>query len=299
MGKGIAQVFAVKTDLSITLYDNHASDVLSDIEKDMKLLSSKGVLPEEDVEKRMSRIAFTDSMDDSCFGTADMVVECVFEDMQIKQNLFCELEKICPPDCIFATNTSVMSPTEISEKLDCKQRFVGTHFWNPAHLIPLVEVVKSEHTSEETADTVMKLLLECGKKAVLCQKDVPGFIANRLQHALWREAFYMVQEGIADPKTVDDACKYGPGLRWPVVGPMENSDMVGIPLTLNIHNYLLSHLADNHEPSPLLEQMLEEGHTGFGSGQGWQSWNEEEIKKSVSGLREYLIDYNSEKQKGE
>jgi 3-hydroxybutyryl-CoA dehydrogenase len=119
---------------------------------------------------------------------------------------------------------------------------------------------------------------------------VPGFVANRLQHALWREAFHMVQEGIADAKTVDDACKYGPGLRWPVMGPMENSDLVGIDLTFNIHNYLLKHLADNHEPSPCLKEMLDKGCMGFKSGKGWQEWTREEVEVENNRLREYLID---------
>jgi 3-hydroxybutyryl-CoA dehydrogenase len=182
-----------------------------------------------------------------------------------------------------------MSPTEIAQKCTHKERVVGAHFWNPGHLIPLVEVVKSDYTSEEVMQDTIELLTFCGKKPIYCKKDVPGFVANRLQHALWREAFYMVQEGIADPATVDDACKYGPGLRWPVLGPMENSDMVGIQLSFNIHDYILKHLADNHEPSPCLQEMLEKGDLGFPSGKGWQEWTPEQMQASNKNLREYLI----------
>lgn len=287
MGKGIAEVFSTNPTLRVTLYDPNATDVLPAIQSELEQFESRGLIG--DASARMERIDFTANPDDPRFGEADFVVECVFEDMAIKQDLFAELEKKCRPDAIFATNTSVMSPTEISAKCRHKERLVGTHFWNPAFLIPLVEVVKTASTSESAAEATLNLLTSCGKRAILCQKDVPGFVANRLQHALWREAFFMVQEGIADAKTVDDACKYGPGLRWPAFGPMENSDMVGIPLTHSIHDYILKHLADSHEPSPLLKEMLGRGETGFKSGKGWREWTPEQARESAANLREYLI----------
>lgn len=288
MGKGIAQVFTNNPVIAVTLYDVHGGDVLSDVRAELEQLQKRGIV--SDADERMARIAFTTDNCDPCFAAADLVVECVFEDMQLKQDLFAELEAKCRPDAIFATNTSVMSPTEISAKLAHKERFVGTHFWNPAYLIPLVEVVKSDYTAEEVMQDAIRLLHDCGKKPIYCKKDVPGFVANRLQHALWREAFYMVQEGIADAKTVDDACKYGPGLRWPVLGPMENSDMVSIQLSYNIHDYILKHLADNHEPSPCLKEMLDRGDNGFKTGKGWQEWTSEQMEASNIRLREYLID---------
>ena len=116
---------------------------------------------------------------------------------------------------------------------------MGTHFWNPGHLIPLVEVVKSDASSDEVAQTVMEVLRSVGKKPVLCKKDVPGFIANRMQHALWREAISIVENGIADAATVDEAVRYSFGLRLPQLVPMENADMVGTDLTYNIHDYIL------------------------------------------------------------
>ncbi|MFP3153878.1 3-hydroxyacyl-CoA dehydrogenase family protein [Lachnospiraceae bacterium ZAX-1] len=291
MGRGIAQVLSSCKDLQITLYDFNNGGVLEGIKELFTQLQERGILTSEEVAGRLERISFTTNFDDDCFASADFVVECVFEDMEIKQNLFAQLEGKCRRDTIFATNTSVMSPTEISAKIKYKERLVGTHFWNPAYLIPLVEVVKSDYTDVKVVEATIQLLTECGKKPIYCKKDVPGFVANRLQHALWREAFYMVQEGIADPKTVDDACKYGPGLRWPVLGPMENSDMVGIQLTYNIHDYILEHLADNHRPSPLLKEMLDRGDQGFKSGKGWQEWTKEQADASTAGLREYLIDH--------
>ncbi len=209
--------------------------------------------------------------------------------MNIKQDTFAKLEARCRKDTIFCTNSSVMSPSQISEKLEHRERFAGTHFWNPGHLIPLVEVVKSDATSDEVARTIMDVLRSAGKKPVLCKKDVPGFIANRMQHALWREAISIVENGIADAATVDEAVRYSFGLRLPQLGPMENADMVGTGLTYNIHDYILKHLEDSHEPSRLLKELKDTGKTGFQSGEGFQKWTEEQAAASSASLNEYLI----------
>lgn len=182
-----------------------------------------------------------------------------------------------------------MSPSEISRDLIHRERFVGTHFWNPGHLIPLVEVVKTDATNDETADAVMEFMANIGKKPCLCKKDVPGFIANRLQHALWREAISIVENGIADAETVDIAVKNSFGLRLPQLAPLENSDMVGTQLTYNIHNYVLADLEDSHAPSPLLQKMIDEGKMGFKSGEGFMKWSEEDVKKCNADLNTYLI----------
>lgn len=289
MGKGIAQIFSAKKDLEIVVYDKFPVDIYSGIRKNMEQLLVKGIVSEEEIEDRLSRIKFTQDLYSEEVKETDIVIECVLEVMELKQDLFAELEKICREDTIFCTNTSVMSPTEISKKLEKKERLVGTHFWNPAFLIPLVEVVKSDYSSDEVAQRVYELLKEVGKKAVICQKDVPGFIANRMQHALWREAIYIVEQGIADAKTVDEAVKYSFGLRLPQLAPMENADMVGTDLTYNIHEYVLRDLCDSHEPSPLLKELKEKGELGFKTGKGFQEWSKEEIEASKENLNKYLI----------
>lgn len=289
MGRMIA--FVLASFYPVGLCDVREVDVESEILSSTQELVEKGVMTGEEVRRRIANITFTTDKSSPLIAEADLVVEAVFEDMALKQKTFAELEAVCRPDCIFCTNTSVMSPSEISRDLKHRERFAGTHFWNPAHLIPLVEVVRTDATNQETVDTVMEVLRRVGKRPVLCQKDVPGFIANRLQHALWREAFYLVENGIADPETVDEAVRYGPGLRWPVMGPMENSDLVGLDLTYNIHEYLLRHLADNHEPTPLLQEMMSRGEYGMKSGKGWMSWTPEEVKASNARLRQHLIDF--------
>ncbi|MBE6998501.1 MAG: 3-hydroxyacyl-CoA dehydrogenase family protein, partial [Ruminococcaceae bacterium] len=195
MGKNIAFVFTANPDYQISVYDLYPTDVPGGIRKNCAQLIEKGVLTAEELEQRLQRIDFTTDIDSELIKKADLVIEAVFEDMQIKRETFAKLEARCRPDTIFCTNTSVMSPSEISRELKYRSRFVGTHFWNPGHLIPLVEVVKSDATSDETAETVMDVLTRAGKKPVLCKKDVPGFIANRMQHALWREAISIVENG--------------------------------------------------------------------------------------------------------
>lgn len=295
MGSAIAQILAALEGVKVTVYDVFPVDVEAKVRNNMKLLVEKEIVTEADVDAIVSKISFTQTLDCDGVRNAEMVVECVLEDMTMKQDLFAQLEEYVADDCIFCTNTSVMSPTEISAKCTHKERLCGTHFWNPAFLIPLVEVVKTPATTDEVAETVMDILTKAGKKPVLCKKDVPGFIANRMQHALWREAISIVERGIADAETVDDACKYSFGLRLPYLPPLVNSDMVGTQLTYNIHSYVLKDLEDRHDASPLLAEMLEEGKKGFradlvdGKREGFMSYTDEEIAQINGGLNEYLI----------
>lgn len=289
MGKNIAFVVSSAGEYEITVYDINTVDVEAGIRQNTKQLVDKGIVSEEELTERLSRIHFTQDIDSEGIKNADLVIEAVFEDMQLKRDTFAKLEARCSEKTIFCTNTSVMSPSEISAELKHRERFCGTHFWNPGHLIPLVEVVKTDATSDETAQTVMEFMTRIGKRPCLCNKDVPGFIANRLQHALWREAISIVENGIADAETVDIAVKNSFGLRLPQLAPIENSDMVGTQLTYNIHSYVLADLEDSHEPSPLLSKMLEEGKLGFKSGEGFLKWTPEQITKCNEDLNTYLI----------
>ena len=289
MGKNIAFVASSAADCDITIYDIYEVDVSAGIRQSTKQLVEKGIVSETELEERLSRIHFTQDIDSDSIKNADLVIEAVFENMNLKRETFAKLEARCRKDCIFCTNTSVMSPSEISCDLQYRDRFCGTHFWNPGHLIPLVEVVKTDATNDETADTVMEFMAKIGKKPCLCNRDVPGFIANRLQHALWREAISIVEHGIADAETVDLAIKNSFGLRLPQLSAMENADMVGLDLTYNIHKYVLQHIEDSHEPSPLLVKLKEEGKLGFKSGEGFRKWTEEEIHQTREDLNTYLI----------
>ncbi|MCL2110973.1 MAG: 3-hydroxyacyl-CoA dehydrogenase family protein [Clostridiales bacterium] len=289
MGNGLMQVFARDKDTSVVLRSRSMKDdPFAGVRADLDILVANDAMTGADADAILSRMSFTDNMEEAV-SDADFVVECVPEDMEIKQNFFRDIEPMVKKTCILATNTSVMSVTGIASKCQDRTRVVGAHFWNPPYLIPLVEVIKGDETSMEVMDATYDYLKKIGKKPVRCMKDVQGFVANRLQHALWREALYMVEAGIADAATVDEALKYGPGLRWPHLGVLENVDMIGADLSLAIQKNVIPYLADNKEPSSLLVKLVEEGKLGFKTGEGYQKWTEDEAAASRKSLREYLI----------
>lgn len=294
MGHGIAQIFALE-GFNVGLSDIKA-DVLDsavvNLRANLALLSEHGIASKDAIEPAVARVSTTTDMAEAV-KDASLVIEAVVENLELKQNIFRDLDAVCPEETILASNTSVISITEIAAKTRCKSRVVGTHFWNPPYLIPLVEVVRGDETADNTMDRTIDILTRVGKRPVRVNKDVPGFVGNRLQHALWREAISIVEQGIADAATVDECVKNGFGLRLPILGPMENSDMVGTDLTLAIHDYILKHLERSPEPSPLLKDIVARGDLGFKSGKGFQEWSPEDIEKSRSRLKAYLLKVTS------
>jgi 3-hydroxybutyryl-CoA dehydrogenase len=207
---------------------------------------------------------------------ADYVVEAVSEDLSLKQKLFAEIERHVRPDTILASNTSVIPITAIMGGLKQRERALGTHWWNPPYLVPLVEVIGTEWTSPQAIEWTMALHADAGKKPAHVKKDVPGFIGNRLQHALWREAVSLVERGICDAETVDTVIKAAFGRRLAVLGPLENADLVGTDLTLAIHKTVLPDIERRPGPSPYLEKLVADGKLGFKSGEGFRKWSAEE-----------------------
>jgi 3-hydroxybutyryl-CoA dehydrogenase len=290
MGVGIAQVFAVKGHC-VTLMDvqeENLEQAPDRIRSTLALMSRNGLGSEKEIDSALRRLRRTTKLGEAA-KDADFVIEAVFENVELKQQTFRELDSICRGDTILATNTSVISVTEIAARSGRRQRIVGTHFWNPPYLIPLVEVVRGEETSESTMNAAFELLRDVGKHPVMVHKDVPGFVANRLQHALWREAISIVEKGIADAATVDECIKFGFGLRLPVLGPLENADMVGTDLILSIHSYILKHLENSPNPSPLLRDKVDSNQLGFKTGKGFQDWTPARAQKSRERLTEHLI----------
>ena len=290
MGHGIAQVFTVK-GYQVVLMDMEKGildTAVNNIRSNLTLMADNNIIRYEDIESSIQNIHTTTDMKEAT-GEADFVVEAILENLELKQKTFKELDGLCGPKTILATNTSVISITEIAEKSINRDRIVGTHFWNPPYLIPLVEVVRGRDTSDNAMNDTITLLEKVGKHPVRVNKDVPGFVGNRLQHALWREAISIVEKGIADASTVDECIKYGFGLRLPVLGPLENTDMVGTDLIFSIHNYILRHLENSPEPSILLKNAVENGYLGFKTNQGLQKWSPEDVKESRKRLLEYLL----------
>ncbi len=290
MGSGLALVFA-SSGYTVSLHDIDAellAGAIENVRANLGLMAGEGMVRRQDIEAILNRINTSTELDKAVAG-AHFVIEAVPENLELKQDVFRQLDALCPPQAILATNTSVISVTLIASTSVKRERIIGTHFWNPPYLIPLVEVIRGRDSSDEAVDTAYALMKKAGKHPVRVMKDVPGFIGNRLQHALWREAISIVQNGIADAASVDDVVKQGFGLRLPVLGPLENADMVGLDLTLSIHSYILKHLEASPEPSPLLREKVGRGEMGFKSGSGFYTWTDAEIKDARNNLNKYLM----------
>ncbi len=298
MGHGIAQIFAVHGH-PVWLVDNNQEMLNSAkdrVHANLTNMSQRGVEFNATIDEILAHIDTTTHVATAC-EECNFVFEAVYENLELKQRIFSDLDELCPPDVILCSNTSVMSITEIGEKAKYRQRIAGTHFWNPPYLIPLVEVIRTEETAEWCTSAVYELLLRVGKHPVHVHKDVPGFVGNRLQHALWREAFAIIDEGICDPATVDEVIRNGFGMRLPILGPVETADMVGLDLTLAIHNYILKHINADPTPSTTLKAKVAAGELGFKSGKGFQKWSEADIAASRERLANYLIETFAREQK--
>lgn len=294
MGHGIAQIFALQ-GFPVNLVDTQAGalDVAMDnVRSNLMMLAQNSHVKEQDIEPALSLIKTRTDLTSGA-AEADFVIEAVFENLALKQKIFNTLDTVCPQETILATNTSVISITEIAAQTRHKERVVGTHFWNPPYLIPLVEVIRGDKTSDPVMDQTFALMEAIGKHPVRVQKDVPGFVGNRLQHALWREAISIVEHGIADAATVDECVKYGFGLRLPVLGPLENADLVGTDLTLAIHDYILGHLERSTGSSPLLKALVDRGDLGFKTGLGFQKWSAEDRENLQQRLKAHLLNTTS------
>jgi 3-hydroxybutyryl-CoA dehydrogenase len=207
-------------------------------------------------------------------GRAAFVFESVSEELELKQELFGQLDRLAPRAAILSSNTSGLPITRIAEQMDHPERAATAHFWNPAHLMPLVELVKGERTSEATLEKLRQVLGSAGKRTVTVRKDVPGQLGNRLQHALFREAFHIIQEGVASIEDVDVAVKYGPGLRFPAYGLLEHADMVGLDMMQAIDSYLFSALSSADAPPPFLRELVARGDLGAKTGRGLYDWTQ-------------------------
>jgi 3-hydroxybutyryl-CoA dehydrogenase len=269
MGHGIAQVFALAGH-DVTIYDPLQASLDSVKARILTNLRDLGDDP-----SAVERVQPTPELA-AAVRDADYVVEAVLEDLGLKQKLFVEIEQHVRPDTILASNTSVIPITKIMEGLADRTRALGTHWWNPPYLVPLVEVIGTQWTSPQAIEWTIALHKAAGKTPVHVKKDVPGFVGNRLQHALWREAIALVEHGICDAETVDAVIKASFGRRLAVLGPLENADLVGTDLTLAIHQTVLRDIEHRPAPSPYLEALVAKGKLGFKSGEGFRTWSTEE-----------------------
>lgn len=286
MGHGIALTLA-RAGHAVTLTDpvpEARTAVAGRIADSLRLLGTD----EDGVAGVLARVRVVDTVAEAV-QAADVVFEAAPEKMALKQALFAEVEAHAPEDAILASNTSVMPITQIMGGLRRKGWALGTHWWNPPHLIPLVEVIRTEWTDEAAMAAMMDLLADAGKTPVRVEKDVPGFIGNRLQHALWREAVSLVERGICDAAAVDTVIKASFGRRLAVLGPLENADLVGTDLTLDIHDTVLADLEHRPGPSPLLREMVAGGRLGMKSGEGFKTWTPDRAQRLRARVVRHLL----------
>jgi 3-hydroxybutyryl-CoA dehydrogenase len=282
MGAGIAQVFA-SAGHRVALFDAMESARATALPRVRENFVAVGDDP-----SLIEAIALHAKLADAV-ADADFVIEAAPENLGLKQQIFVEIEAAAKPHAILASNTSVIPITRIMEKLADKTRALGTHWWNPPYLVPLVEVIRTVDASDAAVTATLALLASVGKTAVEVKKDVAGFVGNRLQHALWREAVALVNDGVCDAETVDRVVKASFGRRLAVLGPLENADMVGTDLTLTIHQYVLPHIDASPRPSLHLEKLVADGKLGFKTGQGFRTWTKDQQTALRRQVAEHLI----------
>jgi 3-hydroxybutyryl-CoA dehydrogenase len=201
------------------------------------------------------------------------------------------MDAVAKPGAVLASNTSGLSITAVASRCARPERVLTTHFWNPPHLMPLVEIVKGAKTSDEVAETMRRFLVSCGKVAVMVKKDRPGQLGNRLQMALVREAVHIVAEGIADVEDVDIAAKTGFGLRLPVYGILEHQDMVGLDMAFAINDYVSGDLYNEPHAPALYRELLDRGELGVKTGKGFYDWSEKDAAAVRARRDRFVLDF--------
>jgi 3-hydroxybutyryl-CoA dehydrogenase len=282
MGHGIAQVFAT-AGYKVKIFDADAamlSKAKERIAANFDVFIQLKLAKTQDRERCLELVTISKDLPDLCDGP-QVIIEAISENMSVKKSAYAAIEKNTPADTILTSNTSALSITTISAALEHKDRFLGTHFWNPPHILPCVEVIMGSSTSPDAFETVYALMEKVGKVPVRVLKDVPGFLGNRLQHAMWREAISLKENNIASAEDIDKVVKYGFGIRMPFIGPLETADLAGLALTRDIEKYLFPYLESSQKPSPLLDTLVAEGATGVKTGKGFYNWTPEKIKNLI------------------
>ncbi|MEY8755795.1 3-hydroxyacyl-CoA dehydrogenase family protein [Peribacillus frigoritolerans] len=283
MGSGIAQSFAV-SGYYVTINDikeellNHAQNRISE---NLSLLMEEGALTDREKQGAIANITYSVDLE-GAVRDADFIIEAIPEVIELKLNLYQQLEEIIKPDAIVASNTSTFPISQLMEKALFAERMVITHFFNPGHLIPLVEIVQHDETKPEIVKTTMDLMRKIGKSPILLKKEIAGFIANRLQTALMREAFYLLKEGVADAEDIDTAITAGPGFRWAFTGPIEIADFGGLDTWQRVFDNVSPVLDQSKEAPDLIRDLVAEGKLGTKSGEGIFTYEESTVSQKIN-----------------
>lgn len=271
MGRGIAYVGALG-GYSVNLFDvseEALQNALQEIDKNFDKGVARGKITNDEASSARERLNLVTNMEDAA-KESDIIIEAVPEKKELKKSVFETIDQAAPENCIFATNTSTMSPTEIGSYTNRPQSVIAMHFFNPVHKMPLVEIIRGLETSDETAEFIEEVAQKMGKETVVVN-EFPGFVTSRISCLVGNEAFYMLQEGLGTPEDIDKAIKLG--LNYPM-GPFELVDLVGLDARLNNLRYLHSTLGEKYRPAPLLEQYVKAGRLGKKVGIGVYDYRE-------------------------
>ena len=263
---------------------------LESIQVKLQVLIQNGLIDEVEAQLIKDRVETTTSIEALVEGST-FIIEAVPENIELKKEIFKQLDSLCSVDVILASNTSALSPTEIASGTNHPERTVITHFWHPAHLIPLVEVVRGNKTSDLTIKRSLELMIKMNKKPIEVKKEAPGFVGNRLQFALLREAQHILEEGIASKEDIDAAVVYSIGRRLPVTGPILSADMGGLDVYKDISNYLYSHLSTTQESTSSLSELVNENKLGNKTGEGYYKWDASFSEEMNNARENELIRY--------
>lgn len=290
MGHGIAQIYA-QAGKKVCLYDLNQQallDAQAAIEANLSLLLKHGLLTEAEKQATLANIAWASELA-VAVKDADLITECIPERIALKHSLYAELEGLVGRDVIFASNTSALPVHQLAQGLQHPERLVITHFFNPVQLVPLVEVVRGSATLVSVVEAVEGLLKEAKKAVVVLNRDYPGFIANRLQMALAREAFHLITEDVADAEDIDRAISEGLGIRWAFSGPLALADLGGIDTWASVGTFLMPELSNETTPT-VLQQKVKEGKLGIKSGEGFKTYTKEEGLAAIQTRDEHFIE---------
>jgi len=295
MGHSIA-LNAAWVGMQVKIYgvdDNDIQKGMLGVTKKLATLLKNDLITKDKQSQILKRITGTDSLSEAV-EDATFIIECIPEILELKNDLFRILDEMCNKEVILATNTSGLSPSRIALNLKHPERTIATHFWNPAHLIPLVEVLRAEFTDDKTFNRAIAMLKFMNKKPIEVKKEVPGLVGNRLQFALFREAQYLLEQGVASKEDIDAAVTYSIGRRLPITGPLLSADMGGLDVFASISDYLFKDLSNADQSSEKLKELVSNHHFGQKNGEGFYLWDDSFSEEMNRKREEQLIRFLKE-----
>ena len=269
MGAGVAEIFA-QFGYTVILYNRSKAGM----QRALEHLQSKVAVDPTPIKKEIdaagAKIYTTHDLTE--LAQVDLISESIAENLEVKQDIFRKLDEICDAKTLFTTNTSGLSISQIATAVSHPDRFAGMHYFNPPQIIPALEIIKGEATSDATCEVLIDLAKQMQKQPILVQKDVPGFVASRLQFAVVREALHLLEEGIASPADIDAVMKHGLGLRWALLGPLEIADLGGLDIFNTVGSYVAKSLSNATESPKVLQDLVAAGKLGAKTGSGFYDY---------------------------